>query len=228
MIDRVLEPEAMDSAEEAREYDLMDHITVNAAFVADMLTAVARIGHVNWRSGYVVDAGAGTARIPIELCRRQPECRVVSVDLAHEMLRVGQRNVRDAGLTARIGLLRASVVALPFPSASVPLIVSNSLIHHLPDPAAALTEVCRVLSPGGVVFIRDLFRPASLEELDRLVQRYAADATPAQRQLFADSLHAALTVEEVRAMVGTLPVASVSVDATSDRHWTLAATSIQS
>ena len=223
MIERILEPEAMDSADEAREYDLMDHVSVNAAFVADMIAAVERISRERW-SGFVIDVGAGTARIPIELCRRQQTCKVVCVDLAHEMLLVGRRNVRDEGLTTRIGLLRASVVALPFPNASAPVLASNSLVHHLPDPAAALKEVCRVVAPGGVVFIRDLFRPASRGELDRLVEFHAAGATPAQRQLFADSLHAALTVDEVRAMVRPLPFASVSVDATSDRHWTLVAT----
>ena len=44
MIERVLEPEAMDSVDEAGEYDLMDHGAVNAAFVADLLAAVAGSG----------------------------------------------------------------------------------------------------------------------------------------------------------------------------------------
>lgn len=224
MIERVLEPEAMDSPDEAREYDLMDHVSVNAAFVADLLAVAGGADHSLSRTGLILDLGAGTARIPIVLCGEAVAPKVVAIDLAHEMLLVGSYNVAEARCTSRIALLRARVGALPFRDASVPMVVSNSLIHHLPDPAAALKEVCRVAAPGGVVFIRDLFRPASRAELDRLVSVYAASATARQRQLFADSLHAALTVDEVREIVATLPLAKVSVEATSDRHWTLAAT----
>jgi len=222
MIERVLEPEAMDSHDEAREYDLMDHVTVNAAFVADLLAAAVRAGRSLSRAEFVLDVGTGTARIPIALCGESAACRVIGLDLAHEMLLVGRQNVADARFTSRITLLRARVGALPFRDASVPTVVSNSLIHHLPDPAAALKDVCRVVARGGMVFIRDLFRPASQDELDRLVSVHAATATASQRQLFADSLHAALTVDEVREIVATLPFSTASLLATSDRHWTLA------
>ena len=224
MIERVLEPEAMDSADEASEYDLMDHAAVNAAFVADLLDVVAKSGRALLHDGFIIDVGTGTARIPSELCGREPACRVVGLDLAQEMLRVGQRNVRDASLAGQVSLQCASVTSLPFRDACAPVLMSNSLIHHLPDPIAAFGEMYRVVSSGGVVFVRDLFRPASQSELDHLVRIHAAAATPAQRQLFADSLHAALTLDEVRGLVAAFPFATASVEATSDRHWTLVAT----
>ncbi len=63
MLPRVLEPEVMDSPEEARDYDAMDHAEVNRVFVADFLRF--------WPgSGFVLDVGTGTAQIPIELCRQ--------------------------------------------------------------------------------------------------------------------------------------------------------------
>jgi ubiquinone/menaquinone biosynthesis C-methylase UbiE len=221
MIERVLEPEAMDSVDEAREYDLMDHAAVNGAFVTDLLAAVGSRPFL--RDGFVIDVGTGTARIPNELCRREPACRVVGVDLAKEMLRVGRRNVTDAGLAGRVSLQCARVTALPFRDGCAPVLMSNTLVHHLPDPVAAFHEMCRVVSPGGMVFVRDLFRPASLSERDRLVRLHAAGGTPAQQQLLADSLHAAFTLDEVRDIVRAFPFSSVSVEATSDRHWTLVA-----
>ncbi len=224
MIERVLEPESMDSPDEAREYDLMDHAGVNSAFVADFLAMASSAGRSLSGAGFVLDVGTGTARIPITLCGEDRACKVAGVDLAHAMLAAGRRNVADAGLTSRIALLRARAGALPFRDDSTPAVVSNSLIHHLPDPAAAIREMCRVAAPGGVVFIRDLFRPPSRPELDRLVDVHAASATATQRQLFADSLHAALTVSEVREIVATLPLSTAALGATSDRHWTLAAT----
>ena len=62
MIARVLEPEAIDSVEEAVEYDLMDHVDVNRRFVADFLASASRMRGVAPDGGYIVDVGAGTAR----------------------------------------------------------------------------------------------------------------------------------------------------------------------
>ena len=91
MLSRVLEPEVMDTPEEARDYDAMDHAAVNRAFVADFLAV--------WDGrDPILDVGTGTAQIPIELCRQSPTARVVAIDLAEHMLRVGRDNVRRAGL----------------------------------------------------------------------------------------------------------------------------------
>ena len=59
MLQRLLEPEVMDTPAEAIAYDDMDHAEVNRQFVADLL-AITSI------DGEVLDLGAGTARIPIE------------------------------------------------------------------------------------------------------------------------------------------------------------------
>lgn len=72
------------------------------------------------------------------------------------------------------------------------------------------------------MFIRDLMRPSSEEQWQELVQTYAGEETEYQRKMFADSLHAALTVEEVQALVAELGAPAESVQATSDRHWTWA------
>src|SRR5437899_1487386 len=101
MLPRVLEPEVMDSPDEAADYDAMDHAEVNRRFVDDVLQA----GLTDENSGQhpndggvndepspidVLDLGCGTAQIPIELCRRNPRVRVLAVDLADEMLRVAR------------------------------------------------------------------------------------------------------------------------------------------
>jgi ubiquinone/menaquinone biosynthesis C-methylase UbiE len=201
----------------------MDHTTVNARFVTDVLEAMARLGRPNVRPHLVIDVGTGTARIPIEFCRVQPASRVVAVDLAREMLRVARENVASAGLMARVALQLARATALPFRDACSPVVVSNSLIHHLPDPSRAFVELARIVSRGGILFVRDLFRPASLAVIDQLVDTHAAGATTHQRQLLADSLRAALTLDDVRQAIRGLPFAEVSLTATSDLHWTLAA-----
>jgi len=221
MLERVLEPEVMDTAEEAVDYDSMDHGEVNRRFVGDFLGAALEQGG-NLGPATVLDLGTGTAQIPIELCRRSG-FRVVAVDAAGAMLEVARRNVQRAGFGERILLRPADAKRLPFGDGEFRLVMSNSIVHHIPEPRDVLAEAVRVLAPGGLVFFRDLMRPDSEAELARLVETYAGGANDHQRKMFGDSLHAALTLEEIRGLVAELRFKPITVQATSDRHWTWAA-----
>jgi ubiquinone/menaquinone biosynthesis C-methylase UbiE len=216
MLERVLEPEVMDSAEEARDYDSMDHSHVNQLFVSDFLQFYAA-------PTYVLDVGAGTAQIPIELCRRHPTVRVVAIDMAQHMLEVGRRNLDIAGLADRIEMRLCDAKKMPFADGSFDAVMSNSIVHHIPAPFAVFAEMARVVKPAGVLFVRDLLRPIDADALAGFVKTYAGDANAHQQKMFAESLHAALTLEEVRAMVKNVGFDPATVRKTSDRHWTWAA-----
>ncbi len=253
MLPRILETEVMDSAEEASDYDAMDHSQVNRVFVADFLHFWKRVatplalkgdglgvresissplaleGEGLGVRGAILDVGTGTTQIPIELCRqsipssdlgKEAGVSVVGVDMADHMLEVGRGNVARAGLAAHIKLQHADAKALPFPDGSFAAVISNSIVHHIPQPAAVLAEMTRVVQRGGVLFVRDLLRPATDAEVERLVQLYAGDANAHQKKMFDDSLRAALTLPEVRALVAPLGFDPAGVQQTSDRHWT--------
>ena len=95
MIPRVLEPEAMETAEEVRQYDAMDHSAVNSRFVADFLAA-----HGPCRGGEILDVGTGTARIPIALAQADRQARILALDLSETMLAQAAINIAAAGLVA--------------------------------------------------------------------------------------------------------------------------------
>jgi ubiquinone/menaquinone biosynthesis C-methylase UbiE len=213
MLPRVLEPEVMDSPEEALDYDTMDHSAVNRAFVDDLLAACAQPGDV-------LDLGTGTAQIPIELCRREPGCRVMAADAAESMLDLARYNIEAAGLIERIQLARGDAKSLPFADGMFDTVMSNSIVHHIPEPMTVLREAVRVVRPGGLLFVRDLARPGDQQTLQRLVETYAAEANEHQQAMFAASLHAALALEEVRQLVASLGYSAERVRMTSDRHWT--------
>ncbi len=217
MLPRILEPEVMDTPEEACDYDAMDHSAVNRAFVADFLLAFPNV------PGTILDVGTGTARIPIELARQSPHVQIVAIDLAEEMLTLARNNVVAAEFSERIRIERANGRKLDYATASFAAVVSNSIIHHIPEPFDCLAEMVRVCATGGQLFVRDLFRPDTMEELQYLVETYAGSANAHQRQLFSQSLHAALTLEEVQALVGRFGFATECVQRTSDRHWTFSA-----
>lgn len=221
---RVLEVEYMDTVEEAAAYDTMDHSHVNRLFVADLLAALGgRSADPDAAMLDVLDLGAGTARIPIELCQQHADARVLAVDAAVQMLELARYNVEIAGLIERVQLLQADAKRLPFRDGLFHVVISNSILHHIPEPLLVVREAARVTAPGGLLFFRDLLRPASAEQLRDLVEQYAGAEAPAARQMFADSLHAALSLSEIRELVATLGFAPESVQATSDRHWTWSA-----
>lgn len=212
-LERVLEPEVMDTYEEARDYDSMGHQEVNTLFVQDLL-ASGEIGID------VLDVGTGTAQIPVELCRQNEECRVIAIDMAAHMLDLARFNIEVDGFTQRIYLQQIDAKDMNFEQDMFDCVISNSIIHHIPQPRLVLQEAIRVARPGGLLFFRDLMRPESGEEVSRLVEMYAGDENPHQKQMFDDSLRAALSLEEIREMVTNLGFQGDSVQATSDRHWT--------
>lgn len=211
---RILEPEVMDDWQEAIAYDAMDFLAADRDFA---LTAI----QLYPQAVRVLDIGTGTAKIPIVLCQEQVNYRVLGVDLAESMLAVGRRNVEAAGLAARIELTLADAKNLPYPAGAFDLVVSNSLVHHIPEPIDLLREVARLVKPAGAVLIRDLLRPQSLAEIDRIVAQ-AGNYNRHQTQLFRDSLHAALTLAEVQDLVVAAGLARAHVYQSSERHWTVA------
>lgn len=219
MLPRVLEPEVMETADEADEYDRMSHQTVNRVFVDDLLTALAPLLPASPLR--VFDAGTGTALIPIELAQRLADCSILAADAAEEMLRIGRENVARAGLADRIELGLRDCKALPETDALFDIVMSNSLVHHLPAATDMFRECWRILKPGGLLFVRDLYRPTTTDEVERLVATYAGQENPTQQQLFRQSLHAALTVAEVEELLDAAGLSMAQVGMTSDRHWTV-------
>ena len=211
MLPRVLEPEVMDSDIEAHAYDAMDHTDVNRVFVADFLA-------IYTGAGPVLDVGTGTAQIPIELCRQHPTIRVTAIDAAATMLELARVNIEQAGFADRITVQLVDAKRLPFPDASFSAVMSNSIVHHIPEPRTALAEMARVAKT--VLFVRDLLRPNDDKTVHALVERYAAGANDYQRALFDASLRAAFSLEEIREIADALGFDRDAVQRTTDRHWT--------
>ena len=215
---RILEPEVMDTLEEAFEYDSMDHSQVNEVFCSDFFAAR------NLNDGVqVLDVGTGTAQIPIAMCKRNSGLKITAIDLAESMLTLGNKNIQTARLEDSITLVQVDSKKMPYPDESFDQVVSNSIIHHIPNPVECFKEMIRVTKKDGLLFIRDLLRPFSLVELQNIVNLHAGDATPKQKQLFTDSLHASLSLAEVREMVKRFGFEAFTVIQSSNRHWTFTA-----
>jgi ubiquinone/menaquinone biosynthesis C-methylase UbiE len=213
-MERILEPEVMDTWLEATAYDAMDFESVNTAFATDAIS-------LDPHAIKILDVGTGTARIPILMCQHQPQYLITGVDLAQSMLIIGQRNVEAAGLTQRIRLERVDSKKMPYPDLEFDLLISNSLVHHLPDPLSFFAEIKRLVRPGGAILIRDLIRPENDRIVNELVAKVGGDYDAHQQQLFDDSLKAALTLAEVQDLIDRVGLSQVKLTQSSELHWTI-------
>ncbi len=127
LLQRVPEPEVMDTLKEVIEYDAMDFIEVNTAFAEHTVKLAPS-------SGLLLDVGTGTARIPILICQRSPQLRVIGVDLGKNMIFVGSKNVEYAGLQKQITLELADANNLHYSAQQFDMVISNSIVHHLQNP----------------------------------------------------------------------------------------------
>lgn len=211
---RILEPEVMDTPMDAEEYDAMDFEAPNTRFAEDALAYLKQLS-----SPEILDVGAGTARIPILMAKKRPDVRILGIDLAREMIRVGVRNVAAADVADQVRLTVMDAKLLRIPGGYYDMVVSNSTIHHLADPIFVLREMARVTKPGGAIVIRDLARPETMDEAWAIVKRAAAGDSRKQQQLFFDSLCAGLTVHEITQSLVDAGLGTLKVSMVSERHW---------
>lgn len=212
---RTLEPETMDAFDEAVAYLQMNHAEVNRIFVDDLFAG----GTTGPR---VIDLGCGPGVLAIEIASRDKAIEVMAVDLSTEMLGLAKQEVDFAGMLDQIMLHQADAKTMTgYEDEIADTVVSNSLIHHLEQSGDAIKTSMRLVKSGGRVFIRDLMRPESAAEVESLVQTHARDETEVAKQLLRQSLHAALTLDEIRVAAAECGIDAECVHATSDRHWTL-------
>ena len=213
-MDRIPEPDTFSPRDEAAEYHAMDHSRVNRQFVDELLKGPT--------GPLVVDLGCGPAGIPIELCQRSTDYEVIATDGEVEMLEIAKQEIDIAGCLGQISLTHVAVESMDqFEDGMADTVISNSLLHHLEQPCVGLEVAVRLTRNGGRIFIRDLARPDTEADIERLVETYSGNESENGQQLFRQSLHAALTLNEIQIIARGLGIPEDHVQMSSDRHWTI-------
>ncbi len=107
----------------------------------------------------VLDVATGTAGVAIALARRT-NAEITGVDLSAAMLEQGRERVLGAGVDDRIRLDQGRAEQLPYDDGSFDAVAFTYLLRYVPDPAAALAELARVLRIGGVLAGLDFAVPS--------------------------------------------------------------------
>ena len=118
----------------------------------------------------VLDLGSGGGIDVILSAKRVgPTGIAFGLDMTDEMLALARKNAAEAGVTNAI-FLKGVIEDVPLPAGSVDVVISNCVINLSTDKAAVLTEIARVLKPGGRVGVSDVVAE------DRLSPRSAPSA----------------------------------------------------
>jgi demethylmenaquinone methyltransferase/2-methoxy-6-polyprenyl-1,4-benzoquinol methylase len=126
----------------ARRYDLMNRLMT---FGQDLRWRVEAIGRLEMPAdALILDLGAGTGDISLQIRRSHPQARVIACDLTPDMLRVGKKRPGAAGVL----WVAADAQRLPFAVEQFDGVISGYLLRNVGDLDGALAEQRRVLKPG--------------------------------------------------------------------------------
>lgn len=214
---RIPEPELMDNSEQARAYSEADFDVPHSMFVSLFRekAGLAEVGDPR----LVLDLGCGPADVTTRFASAYPTARVVAIDASEPMLALGRTRVDDLGLGERVELLNVRLTEPVEKIGDGPYdcVITNSLLHHLPDGRVLWATVKANIAAGGFVFVMDLMRPDSTEEAARLVDIHASGEPDLLRDDFRNSLCAAFTPAEVRSQLLEAGL-GLQVEEVSDRH----------
>lgn len=209
------EPELMDSEAQTRAYAEADFSEANTLFVSTFTDHFTNLS----RKGHLVDLGCGPADILVALAEALDEWDLTGVDAGENMLKRAREKVAAAGLEKRIQLVHAHLPSDDLPEMAFDAVISNSLLHHLPDPMVLWRSIRQLAAPNALVMVMDLVRPASEADAQALVEQYAAEEPDVLREDFFNSLCAAYTPDEVRVQLKEAGLEAFSLEQPSDRHW---------
>ena len=206
----------MDDMEQAQAYSDADFTESHQRFVDEF---VARFPGWQHRPFRAIDLGCGPADVTVRFAQAHPQARVDGVDAAEAMLAFGRRRLHDAGLDERV---RARTASPPGRRARRPAYdvgISNSVLHHLADPAALWHTLSSATVDGASILVMDLCRPDDDDTVDAMVDQYMAMADPPAvlARDFRASLRAAYRVDEVRRQLDDADLA-LEVEMVTDRH----------
>ena len=144
----------------AKRYDLLNH-TLSGGVDALWRRKTVRTGLEGWANvnnpPRVLDVCSGTGDLAFAFAGKG--CSVVGADFCPEMLYLGERKRRKSAVGGRVRLVGADALRLPFPSHEFDLASVAFGIRNVADPVAGLTELVRVVRPGGRILILEFSRP---------------------------------------------------------------------
>ena len=153
----------------------------------------------------VLDLGSGGGIDVILSAKRVgPTGVAYGVDMTDEMLALAQKNAAEAGVR-NVHFLKGVIEQIPLPAESVDVVISNCVVNLSVDKPAVLSEIARVLKPGGRIGISDVVAEDRLTPAER-----------AERGSYVGCIAGALSKAEYEAGLEAAGFEQISVEFTHE------------
>lgn len=140
----------------ARRYDFLNHLLSGGV---DFYWRRRAVEHLkDYQPKRILDVATGTADFAIATMRLHPE-RVVGVDIAEEMLKIGRHKIATRGLSNVISLQTGEAESLHFDSGSFDAAIVAFGARNFEHLEKGLSEMRRVLREGGKIVVLEFSRP---------------------------------------------------------------------
>jgi demethylmenaquinone methyltransferase/2-methoxy-6-polyprenyl-1,4-benzoquinol methylase len=145
----------------APRYDLLNRLLSIGRDAAWRRVAVGSLpAPARGRPLAVLDVACGTADVALEVLRQSPGAWVAGVDFALPMLQEARRKLRASGFNGSCALAGADAMRLPFRDGLFDAALIAFGIRNVVDRQSGLTEMARLVRPGGRVIVLEFSRPA--------------------------------------------------------------------
>ena len=213
---RVLAERARIASESFRQkgadWDEMRALELPAQAVENALLSLVPAGP----EGRLLDIGTGTGRVLELLAPRVRQA--LGVDASKAMLALARARLSDLGF-AHCAVRQADMYRLPLADQSFETVVLQMVLHHAEDPAGAILEATRVLTPGGRLLVIDLAEHERTDLTGKLAHRWPGFADETVNRMFTE---AGVAWRDPVAIPGPLPIRIWPAVRTADAAATLA------
>lgn len=212
---RIVEPELMEGEAQSLAYAQADFEQPHSYFIQLLKEKLG-----SNLQGNVLDLGCGTGDITLRFANAYPDCLIEGVDGSQSMLYYAYRDLEkcEESVKTRVNLIQGILPETSLNLTYYDVIISNSLLHHLHNPLILWQTIRKYSQVGTKIFIMDLLRPSTIDEVKLLVQNYAQNEPEILQRDFFNSLCASFTLEEIQQQLITANLAYLKVEKISDRH----------
>jgi len=214
-MDRVCEPELMNEEEQSVAYSNADFELSHQAIADDFRKWVGPV----CSGASFLDLGCGPGDVSMRLLSFLPAVEFHGVDGAPRMLRLFEERLRLTECEGRVRLFEGLIGQVELPCRPYNFVFSSSLLHHLHDPLVLWRAISASGGVGTKVFVADLIRPDSVEEVQNLLDEYAGSEPELLQQDFRASMYAAFRVDEVELQLQEAGLGDrLSISLLGERH----------
>ena len=215
----------MNSREQVKAYAESDFSLSEISFMNSLERYIFSIGMEINEKTLMFDIGCGPGNITERLAFRWPSAKIVGIDGSEEMLDVAIERKKKlelsnvlSGLSYSHGEFSSFINSPSTFGQCADVLVSNSVLHHMHNPIEFWDTVKSLSKSGTAVFHKDLRRPSSSEEANRLQKKYQNNAPSILKRDYLASLHAAFTLTEVEIQLKSAGLYQLKVFEVDDRY----------